>query len=474
MAKKNTENPQKVIKEITQKLKMDNFNNLSDILQLTSQGKSILKKHYSLDDKSIIDFQYESALLLNRVGGYQKEVEKLIKNSISKYIKLYGPKHPGLSKFYYVWASALNDSEKYEKANLMIEQAKYLGNGCRDKKLVNDINTEYYIQKLSVIGSLKKIEDAKIIYETGLKNINKDTVDMGFLYFEYGLALHIAEKYEEANKLFRQSYQILKKQLGMHHISIFKLHICIADSYYNLADYDRAIKILQKRLIDYINFFGNDHIESIDIKSRIGSTLFRMEKYDEASIIFKETAIAMEKEYGSDNESSAGEYNKLAFTFEKAGNNREATKYYLKAIHGFEKNDKIDISTKYNICSWFIEYLWKNKHYKKASQYMELCVLVADVIITKEDKIAVALYYDDKTMDTPTITILGKNTLARSIIRMAQDKNIPIVDNANLATEMINEFKPGNAITEQYYQNVATIFSHIFVRNKYSVGKNVN
>jgi tetratricopeptide (TPR) repeat protein len=175
MVKTNIENPKSVIKEMTQKLKFDNINNLSDLHQLVSQGKDVLKKYYTYDDKLIIDLQYELAKVLNYIGWYSRDVERLMKNSIPKYIKLYGAKHPGLSKFYFLWASALNDSGKYKKALLLIEQARNLCKGCKNKHLIHNINTRYYYRKLESLGGLKNIEEAKIVYEEGLKNIKEGT-----------------------------------------------------------------------------------------------------------------------------------------------------------------------------------------------------------------------------------------------------------------------------------------------------------
>jgi flagellar biosynthetic protein FlhB len=83
------------------------------------------------------------------------------------------------------------------------------------------------------------------------------------------------------------------------------------------------------------------------------------------------------------------------------------------------------------------------------------------VVITNKNTIAIALYYDRKVMHAPTITILGRNKLAQNIIDMAKDNNIPIIENVEQVKDMVNEFIPGDFISEGYYEIVARIFSKI-------------
>jgi type III secretion system FlhB-like substrate exporter len=225
--------------------------------------------------------------------------------------------------------------------------------------------------------------------------------------------------------------------------------------------YDKAIKIFQKRLIDFDKILGINHIETTWVKSYIGNTLYFLEKYNEALPIFKETVTAVEKEFGSENEHSIWERVWLAVTLEKAGKNKEAEKYYEKLVNDCEKNAKLDILTKNKIFLYFIEYLGKNKKYKKISHYIGPCILIAEVIITKSDRIAISLYFNEEIMHAPTITVLGKNTVAQSIIQMAHDKKIPIIEDSVLAAQMIDEFEPGDVITEQYYKALAKIFAQV-------------
>jgi tetratricopeptide (TPR) repeat protein len=271
--------------------------------------------------------------------------------------------------------------------------------------------------------------------------------------------------YKGSLKLYRKSYHILRKYLGVHNLEVIRAYSWTGINLFYLGDYTRAIKILQKTLPDFIKLFGNDYIEVIHVRSYMGSILYCQGKYDEALLIFEKTTIAKENFYGTENESSIWEYIWLARTMEKTGRKTEAIKYFEKSSDNYKRNAKITISTRYSMCSPFIDFLWRNKKYNKMIQHVESCVSVSNVIITKGNKIAMAVYYDRKTMYCPKITIMGKNILAQSIIEIAKSKKIPIVEDKKLSMDIIKKYGPGY-IAEEYWENVINILVKIHYKTR--------
>ena len=53
----------------------------------------------------------------------------------------------------------------------------------------------------------------------------------------------------------------------------------------------------------------------------------------------------------------------------------------------------------------------------------------ADFVVRNPIHVACALKYDSKTMQSPTLTAKGSELMAKKIIAIAQEHNVPIIDN---------------------------------------------
>lgn len=91
----------------------------------------------------------------------------------------------------------------------------------------------------------------------------------------------------------------------------------------------------------------------------------------------------------------------------------------------------------------------------------------ADVIITNPTHLAVALRYDAKTMKAPKIVAKGSRLNAQRIREIAQQHQVPIVENKPLAQMMFKYGKVGGEVPAQLYSAVAEVLAWVYRINRY-------
>jgi flagellar biosynthetic protein FlhB len=91
----------------------------------------------------------------------------------------------------------------------------------------------------------------------------------------------------------------------------------------------------------------------------------------------------------------------------------------------------------------------------------------ADVVVTNPTHIAIALRYDRKTMKAPKIVAKGIRLNARQIRDIAQEHQVPIIENKPLARMMFKYGKVGGEIPAQLYAAVAEILAWVYRVNAY-------
>jgi flagellar biosynthesis protein FlhB len=91
----------------------------------------------------------------------------------------------------------------------------------------------------------------------------------------------------------------------------------------------------------------------------------------------------------------------------------------------------------------------------------------ADVVVTNPTHIAIALRYDRKTMKAPKIVAKGIRLNARQIREIAEQHQVPIVENVPLARLMFKYGRVGGEIPAQLYAAVAEILAWVYRINAY-------
>ncbi len=91
----------------------------------------------------------------------------------------------------------------------------------------------------------------------------------------------------------------------------------------------------------------------------------------------------------------------------------------------------------------------------------------ADVVVTNPTRIAVALRYDRKTMKAPKIVAKGIRLNALQIRQIAQEHQVPIIENKPLAQLMFKYGRVDGEIPAQLYAAVAEILAWVYRVNAY-------
>ncbi len=86
----------------------------------------------------------------------------------------------------------------------------------------------------------------------------------------------------------------------------------------------------------------------------------------------------------------------------------------------------------------------------------------ADVVITNPTHVAVALKYDSATMVAPQVVAKGRGFIALKIIAMAQEANVPRVENRALARSLYRLVDVGKSIPTSLYRAVAEVLAFIY------------
>jgi flagellar biosynthetic protein FlhB len=86
----------------------------------------------------------------------------------------------------------------------------------------------------------------------------------------------------------------------------------------------------------------------------------------------------------------------------------------------------------------------------------------ADVVIANPTHFAVALEWDRERMEAPTVTAKGADETALRIRRIAEENDVPVVENKPLARALYAEVEIGDVIPDKYYQAIAAVLAHVY------------
>jgi type III secretion system FlhB-like substrate exporter len=91
----------------------------------------------------------------------------------------------------------------------------------------------------------------------------------------------------------------------------------------------------------------------------------------------------------------------------------------------------------------------------------------ADVVVVNPTHFAVALRYDAKTMSAPKIVAKGSRLNALRIREIAEQNQVPIVENPPLARLMFKYGRVGGEIPAELYAAVAEVLAWVYRVNAY-------
>jgi flagellar biosynthetic protein FlhB len=103
---------------------------------------------------------------------------------------------------------------------------------------------------------------------------------------------------------------------------------------------------------------------------------------------------------------------------------------------------------------------------QRARQRMMAAVPKADVVITNPTHFACALKYDQATMKAPVLVAKGQDLVALRIRQIADENNIPIVENPPLARALYASVELDREIPPDHYKAVAEVITYVFKLRK--------
>lgn len=99
---------------------------------------------------------------------------------------------------------------------------------------------------------------------------------------------------------------------------------------------------------------------------------------------------------------------------------------------------------------------------QRARQRMMADVPKATVVIMNPTHYAVALRYDMDAMNAPEVVAMGLDSLALRIKDIAEENDVPILQNPPLARALYKEGKIGQEIPVAYYEIVAKVIRYVY------------
>jgi flagellar biosynthetic protein FlhB len=99
-------------------------------------------------------------------------------------------------------------------------------------------------------------------------------------------------------------------------------------------------------------------------------------------------------------------------------------------------------------------------------QNIAVAVPQADVVITNPTHLAIALQYDQLSMPGPMVIAIGEDNMSAKIREIAQEHEVPLVENKSLAWALYRETNVGDIIPYAYWNTVAVILSRVWKLNE--------
>jgi FlhB-like protein len=86
----------------------------------------------------------------------------------------------------------------------------------------------------------------------------------------------------------------------------------------------------------------------------------------------------------------------------------------------------------------------------------------ADAVVVNPTHLAIAIQYDEESMNAPAVTAKGQSEMAQRIIELAKKNQVPVVRNVPLAHSLF-AVEVGREIPEELYEAVAEILNWVYL-----------
>jgi flagellar biosynthetic protein FlhB len=97
-----------------------------------------------------------------------------------------------------------------------------------------------------------------------------------------------------------------------------------------------------------------------------------------------------------------------------------------------------------------------------ARRRMMAAIPKATVVVTNPTHFAVALEWDELTMEAPVLTAKGADLIAKRIRELAEEHAIPVVENAPLARTLYAKVELDSPVPADLYAAVAQVVAFVY------------
>jgi flagellar biosynthetic protein FlhB len=98
---------------------------------------------------------------------------------------------------------------------------------------------------------------------------------------------------------------------------------------------------------------------------------------------------------------------------------------------------------------------------ERARQRMMQAVPESTVVVTNPTHFAVALKYEHDSMDAPELVAKGADLVAKRIREVAEENDVPLVENPPLARALYGGVEVGQPIPTEHYRAVAEVIGYV-------------
>jgi len=120
-------------------------------------------------------------------------------------------------------------------------------------------------------------------------------------------------------------------------------------------------------------------------------------------------------------------------------------------------SDDIETNRCKNICGKMLVIL---KQYEKMVNYLLAPFAIASGKVSGEEELFILLDYEEDITTAPEIIISQKGTFAKKLLKIAEKKNIPLIEDQLLANGLMKDCEQLEPILPEYFDRVAKIIAN--------------
>ena len=307
-------------------------------------GERLLRASLDLRKQHLGDRHSQAMISLNNLASVLKqlgrpgEAEPLFRETLDFASSQYSPDHPAILRAKKNLGSTLIDLHRFEEAERFLREAfeareRTMGVRHGDTMLAA-------IDLAEALSALDRPGEAEALLRPAidaLANYGSNDPDRLRAMQTLANSLQLQNKVQEAEPLFRTSFEGLQRLYGPDHPA----SIGAAYSYGAWLAYLRkpaeAEPLLRQAVRGNERLLGLDHPKTLMSKHALGNALASQRKLNDAEPVLREALAGRERVLGADHPDTFSAFESLAGVLSDAGNTPEAEALYERAIEGLEQ-----------------------------------------------------------------------------------------------------------------------------------------